>query len=283
MKLRDRIRREGLISYCENLPFPSLVVDSEYNLLSLNREAQRRFGEVKEGSKCYKVTHKLDRPCWEYRGDFACPVRRLQLGEKPYAYHEHGDNDFHVIVASQLDEDLFMEIYIDSYVAEVIKEFKFLAETDSLTGLYNRRKIEELLQKEIDRSRRYGSPLSLVFLDIDNFKELNDTYGHAKGDEVLSKVACIIKNEVRATDFVGRYGGEEFLIILPHTQPQQALSLAHRIRKRVEEADLGVGKLTVSVGVTGLREKDSIETLFNRVDRAMYMAKERGKNRVELL
>ncbi len=259
------------------------MVDSEYNVLLMNDRAEEEFSPSEEKRKCYEITHGIDRPCWELQSDVSCPVRRLQQGEAPYAFHEHDNKGFHVLVAERLDDDLFMELYIDTYVADLIRELKFLAETDNLTGFYNRRKIEELLRKEIERFRRYKNPLSVLFIDLDNFKKLNDTYGHQKGDEILRGVARLIERELRKTDFVGRFGGEEFLVVLPETDAEGALKVAERIRRSVEKADFGVEGVTVSIGVTELKEGDTLETLFNRVDRAMYLAKERGKNRSELL
>ncbi len=283
MKVFKRVKREGLFDYCDKVPLPLIVVDSDYNVVLMNRRAEEKFPSVKRFAKCYELTHGLEKPCWELRGDVACPVKRLQEGEEPYAYHEHEDKNFHILVAEKLDDSLFMEIYLDTYISDLIRELRFLADTDSLTGFYNRRKIEEILAKEIERSRRYGNPLSVLFIDVDNFKELNDTYGHKSGDEVLRRIAEIIKSELRRTDYVGRFGGEEFMVILPETDSQSAFRVAERIRKRVEREDFKTGKVTVSVGVTELKEGDDLNTLFNRVDRAMYLAKERGKNRSELL
>ena len=191
MKVFKRVKREGLFDYCDKVPLPLIVVDSDYNVVLMNRRAEEKFPSVKRFAKCYELTHGLEKPCWELRGDVACPVKRLQEGEEPYAYHEHEDKNFHILVAEKLDDSLFMEIYLDTYISDLIRELRFLADTDSLTGFYNRRKIEEILAKEID------------------------TYGHKSGDEVLRRIAEIIKSELRRTDYVGRFGGEEFMVVLP--------------------------------------------------------------------
>ncbi len=278
-----KIHRDGILKYCENLPIPIVVIDGEYNVIFLNPEARRQFPDHESKSKCYQITHNLDKPCWEVKGDSACPVKKLKSESRSYAFHEHESGEYHVLVAEKLDEDLFMELYLDGYITDIIREFKFLAEIDSLTGFYNRKKIENLLNQEVERASRYKKDLSLLFIDLDNFKEINDTYGHLTGDKVIKEVAQIIKEEIRRTDFVGRFGGEEFLVVLPETRPSEALKVANRIRKRVEDKRTGVGRITVSIGVTCMREGENPETLFNRVDRAMYLAKEKGKNRVEVL
>jgi len=283
VKVFKRLKEEGLLNYCDKVPFPLIVVDSDYNVVLINKEAEKKFAPPTKLAKCYEVTHGLEKPCWELNEGIVCPVKRLQEGDEPYAYHEHAEREFHILVAEKLDENLFMEIYLDKYISDLIRELRFLAEVDSLTGFYNRRKIEEILNREIERSKRYGNPLSVLFIDVDNFKELNDTYGHKSGDEVLRGISDIIRRELRRTDYVGRFGGEEFLIILPETDSQRALWVAERIRKRVEREDFKTGKVTISIGVTELKEGDDLDTLFNRVDRAMYLAKEKGKNRSELL
>ncbi|RLJ70784.1 diguanylate cyclase (GGDEF)-like protein [Hydrogenivirga caldilitoris] len=283
MSLLEKAKKEGVIRYVNSLPFPALVVDSNYEVVLLNESALDRFRANLFSKKCYELTHGIDRPCWEVFGEDACPVKKLQFREEPYAYHEHKNSKLHLLVAGKLDEDLFIELHIDGYIESLIKELKFLAEIDTLTGVYNRRKIEEILEGEIERSKRYGNPLSVILIDIDNFKQLNDTYGHQTGDMVLKEIVSVIRESLRKTDYLGRLGGEEFLVILPETTPERAKLVAERIRKDIENLDLRVGKITVSAGVTGLKKGDTVETLMNRVDRAMYLAKEKGKNRTEVL
>jgi len=283
MGVSEKLRREGLLRYAESLPFPAVVIDSEFNVLFINRAGTESFDSGEESGKCYELTHRIDRPCWEVFGEGVCPVRKLRERQEPYAYHEHQGETFHLLVASRLDDDLYMEFFLDSYISDIIRQLRFLADIDSLTGFYNRRKIEEVLHSEMERAKRYGHPLSVMFIDIDNFKQINDTYGHRKGDEVLRKVADLIRREIRRTDFVGRFGGEEFMVVLPETEPEKAVRVAERIRERIEREEFGVGRVTISVGVTGLRKDDDYGSLFVRMDRAMYLAKEKGKNRVETL
>lgn len=155
-----------------------------------------------------------------------------------------------------------------------------LAMHDELTGIYNRRAILGFLKEEIERAFRYDIPLSISIADIDLFKSVNDTYGHLKGDEILQEFASHLRHCVRSTDRVGRYGGEEFLIILPHTTISQALSCMERCRSGVEGSLFGGLKITVSFGVAALRPEDDLNSLLARADRALYEAKGRGRNRV---
>jgi len=149
-----------------------------------------------------------------------------------------------------------------------------------LTKIYNRRAIDEILKKEIAASNRYHYPISLIFCDIDHFKAVNDTYGHEMGDKVLVGVTQIVKNSIRRTDFFGRWGGEEFLIVTPHTDLIQAVELAEKLRKIVENSEIDGIKVTCSFGVTQIIDGDTIETSTNRVDKLLYQSKESGRNRV---
>ena len=282
MKVSEKLIQEGLIKYLDALPFPAIAFNGNGDVVLVNAQALKRFGRGNGERKCFEVTHNLDRPCYEVWGNEMCPMKKMGEGSEPFAYHDHGSRS-HILVAGKVDDDLYIEFFLDSYVTDLIKEFRFLAEVDSLTGVFNRRKIEEVLSKEIERSRRYGNEVSLMLIDIDDFKQINDNFGHQVGDEVLRQIARIIRQNLRRTDYVGRYGGEEFLVILPETPIQKALTAGERIRKAIERENFRTGKTTVSIGITLLKDKDDFGTLFNRLDRAMYLAKERGKNRVEYL
>ncbi|MEF3191003.1 MAG: diguanylate cyclase [Campylobacterales bacterium] len=162
------------------------------------------------------------------------------------------------------------------------KRIEELAITDRLTGVYNRLRLDEALNHEIARAKRYYHPLSLVMIDIDYFKKINDTYGHQAGDEVLKKVAFLIKTSLRDSDVVGRWGGEEFMVLLPETSLEAALELSERLRQRIFEADFGeIGHRSCSFGVATLREEESVTQLVARADEALYRAKHNGRNRVE--
>jgi diguanylate cyclase (GGDEF)-like protein len=161
--------------------------------------------------------------------------------------------------------------------------------TDSLTGLYNVTHIIERCDQEIGRARRYGQPVSCLLVDIDGFKAVNDTFGHPVGNEVLRGLAGLLRENVRGSDIVGRYGGEEFLMVLPATDLDGAMALAERLRRAVEECAFQVGphqvKVTVSIGAAVFPGPGVVgrETLFLVVDRAVYRAKTLGRNRVAWL
>lgn len=160
-----------------------------------------------------------------------------------------------------------------------------LANIDNLTGLSNRRIILEAGQRELEQYQRYHRPLSLFILDIDHFKQVNDTYGHAAGDQVLIKLAEVSKKVLRATDMCGRLGGEEFIGLLPETPADQAYSVAERLRETLAETPVatpvGEIRVTVSIGIaTAIPDDRSIDALIRAADEAMYEAKAAGRNRV---
>jgi diguanylate cyclase (GGDEF)-like protein len=162
---------------------------------------------------------------------------------------------------------------------------------DTLTGLYNRWFVIEKLDSELNRSLRHGSPMSILMLDVDHFKRINDTFGHAVGDQVLQAVGKLLRDSCRVYDVPGRYGGEEFCIVLPETKPGNTSVVAERIRSRLESMELPCGDSTIavtaSIGIAGMdvpadSEVLSPAALLDRADRALYSAKNRGRNRVEM-
>jgi diguanylate cyclase (GGDEF)-like protein len=166
-----------------------------------------------------------------------------------------------------------------------LKVIREMAIHDDLTGFYNRHHLMDLIDSEHNRSVRTGSIFSLAIIDIDKFKNINDTYGHQIGDQVLRTFAAVIRSILRKTDFCGRYGGEEFLIVLTQTDLRAANVFAERIRECVENSfflDLGPNsRVTVSLGLTEHRIEENIEKTISRADDALYRAKKGGRNRVE--
>lgn len=173
---------------------------------------------------------------------------------------------------------------------EANDKLRKLAFRDDLTGLYNHRYFQEILEAEIQRSIRYKHPVSLLLLDVDFFKRVNDTYGHPAGDHVLRQISLKMAKLVRHCDIVARYGGEEFAIILPEIQKNGAKVLAQRIRRGIEQLQITINSqkigLTVSVGVSSTDDiegvKDARPALINNADQALYAAKRNGRNRVEV-
>lgn len=167
---------------------------------------------------------------------------------------------------------------------ETEKRLAFHANHDSLTGLLNRRKFDEILSYELERHRRYQDELTLVFCDIDYFKQINDNYGHEVGDKVLELFAEKLKSAVRETDVVARWGGEEFMLLLLNTTADKTERMADMVREKIECVEFdAVDKVTVSLGVTHFLAGDTKQALFKRADKALHLAKENGRNRVEIV
>ncbi len=170
------------------------------------------------------------------------------------------------------------------------KELEIVSITDRLTGLYNRQKTDLVLEEERERFIRYGEVYAVILFDVDHFKRINDRYGHLEGDRVLKKIACITGDQTRKTDVIGRWGGEEFLILCPHTNQDGALSRAEALRETIETCDFGLrANVTASFGVVGVDEvasrrtaesPDFTELILKSADDALYRAKTEGRNRV---
>lgn len=172
------------------------------------------------------------------------------------------------------------QIEVDAILAQA-NEIKHI---DPLTFLPNRRLIMNALQNEVSRAQRYHMPLSISMLDVDHFKHINDTYGHSVGDEVLEQIGHHLRDHIRHPDTAGRYGGEEFLILLPNSPIQSAKEQAARLCKEIPELNIKAGtdfvRLTVSIGIAELQlQPETWQKLLNRADQAMYQAKEQGRNR----
>lgn len=159
-----------------------------------------------------------------------------------------------------------------------------LATIDEKTGVYNNKFFKTISEMELDKAKREIGPLSLMILDLDNFKKLNDTYGHLIGDEILKRLALVLKNNIRKYDIVSRFGGEEFVILLPNTQIKRAKLVCERIRREVQnDRELKKYSVTFSGGLTEYKKGDSVKKMQLRADKAVYRAKKKGKNRIELL
>ena len=159
------------------------------------------------------------------------------------------------------------------------KELEQLSAIDKLTGILNRRKIDEYLEYQVSLTVRYAKNLSLIIIDIDHFKKVNDTYGHQMGDKVLFEVTKIITNSIRKSDIFGRYGGEEFLLICPETNQEQAFVLAEKLREEVAHYNFDkVGQKTISIGISQYAQDDTAATLIKKADIALYEAKNNGRN-----
>jgi diguanylate cyclase (GGDEF)-like protein len=169
--------------------------------------------------------------------------------------------------------------------AQLIQDLEDLATTDGLTRLYNRRYFMERAESEFERSRRYRRDLSVFLIDADHFKAINDNHGHEVGDRALRLLAAACREGLRQLDVIGRYGGEELVVLLPETSAGVAFEAAERLRQGIEQVQIplpeGAIRLTVSIGVaTAGPETETVAALINQADRALYDAKRNGRNRV---
>ena len=179
--------------------------------------------------------------------------------------------------------------HLQDELRETNAQLEALSVTDALTGLANRRLLVSRLDEEVRRARRTKVPLAVVMIDIDHFKEVNDTFGHAMGDVVLRNIGTMLNASLRATDLAARYGGEELTLVLPYTDGPSALQVAESLRQKIAALDHVLGgttlRKTVSMGVAargGQAESPDAEELLRRADEALYRAKQGGRNRVEM-
>jgi len=215
------------------------------------------------------------------KGDIGSKVTGLKLGADDYLAKPYNPLELRARVASMLR----IKSLQDKINAKR-RQLEALSITDDLTGLYNHRALQQRLKDEFRRAQRYNDPLSILMIDIDRFKDVNDKYGHLFGDHVLAELAGVLKEAVRETDFVARYGGEEFVIILPQTHFAGCIPVAERVWRSVGERDYCDGKvkakITVSVGVAFFPSKNvaTVEQLLESADQALYQAKREGRNRI---
>lgn len=181
---------------------------------------------------------------------------------------------------NQLDQELIQtrrQLEVHS------EKLYLLAVTDELTGLVNRRQLKRRAEQLLSQARRSSSPVSVIVLDIDNFKQVNDTEGHLAGDAILRQLADVLRDHARESDVIGRYGGEEFSFVLPDTDESAALTFTHRLHELVGSIQVRGQPLTISIGVVSSEQLEqgveSYDTLFELADRAMYEAKAAGRNR----
>lgn len=220
-----------------------------------------------------------------HASDVDYAVRALRLGAHDYLLKPPPSADAVVVTVQRAIEKKRLK----EANKRLLEELSTLSLTDALTGLPNRRAFEDSLAREMARARRHGMPLSLAVLDLDHFKRVNDVYGHAGGDDVLRTVARVAQSALRQEDLVYRIGGEEFVVLLPHTEMDEAARIAERLLAALRATPVpsdacakGI-KVTASAGVAVFEDADADgRAFFSRADAALYMAKKTGRNRVQL-
>jgi len=204
-------------------------------------------------------------------------VEAMKIGAYDYITKPFNLEEIKIIIGRAMERQFLLE------EAKQKDKYKELSIVDGLTGLYNHRHFHEQLSVELNRSTRSNNPLSLILIDIDDFKKYNDAFGHLAGDQILKQIADIFLSVTRKVDIVARYGGEEFAVLLPETGKQEASSLARRIRGLVDQAHFGRAgaHLTVSVGLaTFPQDAQDKNEMIKKADETLYQAKRLGKNRV---
>jgi diguanylate cyclase (GGDEF)-like protein/PAS domain S-box-containing protein len=207
-------------------------------------------------------------------------------------YDKHGKElwlDINMVPLFDADGELAYYAAIERDLTEYKRlqsHLENMATTDSLTGLPNRAALIDCALKEFDRARRYVHPLSVVMIDVDHFKSVNDKHGHAIGDQVLQAVGVLCQKGLRGSDLLGRVGGEEFVLLLPDTPKANAIFVAERMREQLAKSPISLASLTLSItasfGVACISEQDAdFNDILRRADAAMYQAKQNGRNQVQ--
>jgi len=283
------------------IPFETYVVDiKSYEIVYMNRAMADTRGNL-TGQTCYEALYEEDRPCIHCKNHLLVNKDGMPNG-KSYVFENFNPFDDHwyqlqeksvgwpdgrtvkcsvAVDISELKETQNRLAEAHAELALKNRELESLSTTDRLTGLFNRMKLDTALKKEISRIDRYDHGLSIILMDIDHFKMVNDKLGHQAGDEVLKDVAATLRENVREVDIVGRWGGEEFLIICPETDLEGAYAIAEKMRSKMENWNLKSVNATGSFGVAEFAKGDEEGDLIRKADRALYKAKESGRNRVE--
>jgi diguanylate cyclase (GGDEF)-like protein/PAS domain S-box-containing protein len=276
-----------------------LAIDKNMKLIYLNKEAEKMFGYSKDETIGQHL-NMLIPP--EFHAVHDTHIRKF-LEENTVArlmndrqnvevkgIRKNGNQFFaeiSIIKIQQEEEVILAAIIRDiSTSKELEKKLRDFAEHDALTGIMNRRMTEDVLKKDIERASRYNKPLSLLMMDIDHFKRVNDTFGHDVGDLVLKHLTKISKSNLREVDSFGRWGGEEFVVLLPEIDLKGAHVVAEKLRKSIENTSLKINEdekvsYTISIGgVAYSKSMKSWEAFFKLADNALYQAKEQGRNQV---
>lgn len=266
-----------LASFPRLHPSPVIELDPAGEVSYLNPAAERVFPELGAMGRSHPLLHcaaKLIEGLRQGKQQGET-LHEVEIGEATYELHISYIQDVNLI------RIYVMDITQRKHDEE---EIYLLATTDSLTGIANRREFTAILMRAMDHAKRYGTSMALAMYDLDYFKRVNDTFGHDVGDHVLQVITGLVKENIRATDIVARWGGEEFMVLMPQADIQAAKNTAEKLRLAIAGHHFDkVKELTVSFGVAAFEPQDDMNSLLKRVDDALYQAKEQGRNRVEIL
>lgn len=266
-----------LASFPKQHPNPIIELNSAGELTFVNPATERLFPDMR--------AKELSHPLLSGLRDLLPALRKHPAQQEFIQEIEVGSNTYELHIFRVPEVDLFRIYAMDITQRKIDEEeIRILATTDSLTGIINRREFTRILENEMDRAKRYGVPLSLVMYDLDFFKQINDTFGHDVGDDVLQTVVRLVNKHIRGVDVAARWGGEEFMVLMPQSDLAAARSAAEKLRQAIAQHRFDkANSVTVSFGVTKFVPQDDIHSLLKRVDDALYQAKMRGRNRVEVL
>ena len=265
---------------------PVLIMDNKARLADFNNAAAAVFPELHRdriGCRIHNVCRDIPDQLLENQCD-ACLKMEIPGHDEPSIFEIRS-----ISITSSNRRTMGKLIIFHDVTSQqrYVNTLRNLATKDALTGIANRRHFFEKSQEELGRAKRYNAPVSFILIDLDHFKKINDEYGHQAGDEVLRSTASVFRNTLRSYDILGRYGGEEFIVLMPETPPEDAMHLAERLRIHLEKHVIEYSGLalhvTASFGVAGtesVKTDDSVDSLIKNADLALYAAKNMGRNRV---
>ncbi len=269
------------------------IMDSDHTIIQANQRALNFYGQDIIGKKCYQVTRSKISPCADCTINFALRNREVRSREifnektgqymsmKTYPIVDEEENLLYVV---ETYKDITRLKRLETEVRRRDSTIRKMTVTDELTGLWNHNYIYRRLREEMKKTRRYGRPFSIVIVDLDDFKGINERYGHSGGDLILINTSKIIAETIRGADLAGRFGGEEFMILVPESDQDGASRLANRLLERIRNAQVEIGDLkvryTASIGIATFQKEDDyqLRQLIAHGEEAMYFAKSMGKN-----
>lgn len=287
LEKENRQKEERIRLMVEGIPSPAWLVSKDHRILAQNNAAKTIFG-TKVGDYCWGIMHDMTPKIAKNGSDLLTAKCSFCRADEAFDRNEPINSEVEVDGSIwdtwwiPLGDDIYLHYAIDvTKYKKIEEELRYLSDTDVLTNAYNRRYFIRKLEEEIQRSKRYKSIFSIIMLDIDHFKKINDMYGHNLGDEVLKNLSNIIMNRIRKVDVFARWGGEEFVVLLPDTTVEDAAHLAEELRCRLSNMKISnIENVTASFGVTEYKEGDISDSIMSRVDNIMYEAKSAGRNRV---